>query len=75
MGTISEFVRVLQDGKGFNYLTDYDQYSKLSKDQIRDIAKELIYAIEHTGLLGCEIEDIYKTVEENLIERYDYENE
>ena len=34
---------------------------------MRDIAKELIYAIEEAGLLESEITEIYETAEENLI--------
>lgn len=72
---MKQFIKVLKDKKGFDFLTDYNQYSELSKDELRDIAKELIYAIENTGLLQSEITEIYETAEEYLTERYDYEFE
>ena len=70
---MKNFVEALKSGKGFDFLTDYTKYSELTKDQIRDIAKELIYAIEKAGLLESEITEIYETAEEYLTERYDYE--
>lgn len=42
---------------------------------MRDIAKELIYAIEESGLIKSDIQAVYDTAEENLKERYDYEFE
>ena len=72
---MKSFIEALRNGKGFDYLTDYEKYSELSKDDLRNIAKELIYAIEDNNLLGSEIEDIYDTVEENLTESYYYEFE
>ena len=70
---MKNFVEALKSGKGFDFLTDYTKYSELTKDQIRDIAKELIYAIEKAGLLESEITEIYETAEEYVTERYDYE--
>lgn len=70
---MKNFVEALKNRQGFDFLTDYTKYSELTKDQMRDIAKELIYAIEKSGLLESEITEIYETAEENLTERYDYE--
>ena len=70
---MKNFLEALNSGKGFEFLTDYEKYSELTKDQIRDIAKELIYAIEKSGLLESDIKDVYATATENLTERYDYE--
>lgn len=72
---MKQFIKALKDNRGFDFLTDYNQYSELSKDELRDIAKELIYAIENTGLLQSEITEIYETAEEHLTELYDYEFE
>lgn len=70
---MKKFVEALKAREGFEFLTDYQKYSELTKDQIRDIAKELIYAIEEAGLLESEITEIYETAEENLTEQYEYE--
>lgn len=72
---MKEFIEALNSGKGFAYLTDYENYSELSKDELRDITKELIYAIEESGLINSDIQAVYDTAEENLKERYDYEFE
>lgn len=76
---MKKFIEALNNGKGFDFLTDYEKYSELTKDQIRDIAKELIYAIENartkSGLLESDIKDIYETATEELTEQYSYEFE
>lgn len=65
---MEKFIKALKAKQGFEFLTDYNNYSDLTKDDLRNIAKELIYAIEcySVGLLESEIQDIYKEVEENL---------
>lgn len=72
---MKQFIEALNNGEGFSFLTDYEKYSELSKDEIRDIAKELIYAIEESGLLKSDIAAVYETATEQLTERYDYEFE
>ena len=76
---MKNFIEALNNGKGFDFLTDYEKYSELTKDQIRDIAKELIYAIENartkSGLLESDIKDIYETATEELTDSYYYEFE
>ena len=72
---MKKFIEALNNGKGFDFLTDYEKYSELTKDQIRDIAKELIYAIEESGLIKSDIKDIYETATEELTEQYSYEFE
>lgn len=72
---MKNFIEALKNGKGFDFLTDYEKYSELTKDQMRDIAKELVYAIEHSGLIESDINDIYETATENLMECYHYEFE
>lgn len=76
---MKNFIEALNNGKGFAFLTDWEKYSELTKDQMRDIAKELIYAIENartkSGLLESDIKDIYETATEELTESYYYEFE
>lgn len=72
---MKNFIKALKDGKGFDFLTDWEEYSELTKDQMRDIAKELVYAIENSGLIKSDINDIYETATENLTESYYYEFE
>lgn len=72
---MKNFIEALNNGKGFAFLTDWEKYSELTKDQMRDIAKELVYAIENSGLIESDINDIYETTTENLTESYHYEFE
>lgn len=72
---MKKFIEALNNGKGFAFLTDWEKYSELTKDQMRDIAKELVYAIENSGLIKSDINDIYETATENLTESYHYETE
>ena len=72
---MKEFIEALNSGKGFDFLTDWEKYSELTKDQMRDIAKELVYAIENSGLIESDINDIYETTTENLTESCYYEFE
>lgn len=72
---MKKFIEALNNGKGFDFLTDYEKYSELTKDQIRDIAKELIYAIEESGLIKSDIQAVYDTATEELTEQYSYEFE
>ena len=72
---MKKFIEALNSGKGFDFLTDYEKYSELTKDQIRDIAKELIYAIEESGLIKSDIQAVYETATEELTEQYSYEFE
>lgn len=72
---MKNFIKALNNGKGFDFLTDWEKYSELTKDQMRDIAKELVYAIENSGLIESDIKDIYETTTENLTESYHYEFE
>ena len=72
---MKQFIEALKNGEGYPFLTDYKKYSELTKDEMRDIAKELIYAIEESGLINSDIQAVYDTAEENLKKRYDYEFE
>ena len=71
---MKNFVEALKNRQGFDFLTDYTKYSELTKDQMRDIAKELIYAIEESGLIKSDIQAVYDTAEENLKKRYNLRN-
>lgn len=70
---MKNFVDALKSRKGFEFLTSYEKYSELTKNELIDIAKELIYAIEESGQLEETIEEIYETAAENLIAQYDDE--
>lgn len=70
---MKNFVDALKSRKGFEFLTTYEKYSELTKNELIDIAKELIYAIEESGQLEQTIEEIYETAEENLTAQYDNE--
>lgn len=70
---MKNFVDALKSRKGFEFLTTYEKYSELTKNELIDIAKELIYAIEESGLLEQTIEEIYETAEKNLTAQYDDE--
>lgn len=72
---MKQFIEALKNGEGFSFLTDDKTYSELSKREILGIAQELMYAIEESGLLKSDIQDVYNTAAENLTERYDYEFE
>ena len=67
---MKNFVDALKSRKGFEFLTTYEKYSELTKNELIDIAKELIYAIEESGQLEQTIEEIYETAEENLTAQY-----
>ena len=72
---MKQFIEALKNGEGFSFLTDYEKYSELTKDEMRDIAKELINAIEKTEQMNSDIQAYYDTAEKNLKEQYDYEFE
>ena len=69
VSALEKFVKAMKEEKGFQFFTDYKKYSNLSKDELRNIAKELIYAIQKK----TDVYDrsrIYNEVEDNLTELY-----
>lgn len=64
---LKEFVEKFNDGLGFTYLQN--EGHNLSKHDLIDIAKELIYAIEDAGLLEIDKDEIFRIFNENM----DYE--
>lgn len=67
---MDQFIKALKAGDGFDYLANSETCADLTLEDLRDIAKELIYAIEckSVGLLQSEIYAIYDGVSENLIQ-------
>ena len=65
---MEEFLEAMNNGKGLDFLSDYKKYQKLSYDDLRNISKELCYAIEDADLLKGEKEDIFEIATENLSE-------
>lgn len=62
-----EFMAAFNKGMGFTWLQNHGH--NLKKDELIDIAKELIYAIEDTDLLDIDKKDIISKFNENM----DYE--
>lgn len=65
---MEEFLKAMNDGKELIFLSNYEKYQNLSYEDLRNIAKELCYAIKVANLLQREKEKIFKTAIENLSE-------
>lgn len=66
MAEIKDFLKAFNDGKGFEFMME--RGNDLSKTDLIYITRELIYGIESSGLLPCEIRDVRRVVNENLEE-------
>ena len=64
---LKEFLEKFNNGLGFTFL-EREGYN-LSKRELIDIAKELVYAIEDADLLEIDKDDIFRIFNENM----DYE--
>ena len=64
---LKEFVEKFNDGLGFTYLQN--EGHNLSKHDLINIAKELVYAIEDADLLEIDKDEIFRIFNENM----DYE--
>ena len=64
---LKEFLEKFNNGLGFTFLEE-EGYN-LSKHELIDIAKELVYAIEDADLLEIDKDDIFRIFNENM----DYE--
>ena len=64
---LKEFLEKFNNGLGFTFL-EQEGYN-LSKRELIDIAKELVYAIEDADLLEIDKDDIFRIFNENM----DYE--
>ena len=64
---LKEFLEKFNKGLGFTFLAQ-EGYN-LSKRELIDIAKELVYAIEDADLLEIDKDDIFRIFNENM----DYE--
>lgn len=65
---MEEFLNAMNNGMGLTFLSNHEKYQNLSYDDLRNIAKELCYAIEDADLLKGEKEDIFEIATENLSE-------
>ena len=65
---MDDFIEALRAGEGFDYMSSYERCSNLSREDMREIIKEMIYAIEcnSVGLLQSEILSIYDELADNL---------
>ena len=64
---LKEFLEKFNNGLGFTFLKQ--EGHNLSKRELIDIAKELVYAIEDADLLEIDKNDIFRIFNENM----DYE--
>ena len=64
---LKEFLEKFNNGLGFTFLKQ--EGHNLSKRELIDIAKELVYAIEDADLLEIDKDDIFRIFNENM----DYE--
>lgn len=65
---MDKFIEALKSGKGFEYMSSYENCADLTREDMRMIIKEMIYAIESrsVGLLESEVSDIYNELSDNL---------
>lgn len=63
---MNEFLEALHKGLGFTWIQK--NYMKLTKFELVNIAKELIYAIEDSSILDSDKKEIFDVVDENLRE-------
>lgn len=65
---MDKFIEALKSRKGFEFFSTYENCAGLSREDMRMILKEMIYAIESrsVGLLESEISAIYDELSDNL---------
>lgn len=63
---MNEFLEALHKGLGFTWIQK--NYMKLTKFELVNIAKELIYAIEDSSILDSDKKEIFDIADENLRE-------
>ena len=61
---LKEFLEKFNNGLGFTFLEE--EGHNLSKRELIDIAKELVYAIEDADLLEIDKDDIFRIFNENM---------
>ena len=61
---LKEFLEKFNNGLGFTFLEQ--EGHNLSKRELIDIAKELVYAIEDADLLEIDKDDIFRIFNENM---------
>lgn len=69
---MKEFIEVLKNNpdKAFDFISN--NYYKMNKDELKDIVKELLYAI-HTNTLKVEHDKILEDTADELAEQYEEE--
>lgn len=67
---MKEFIEVLKNNpdKAFDFISN--NYYKMDKDELKDIVKELLYAI-HTNTLKAEHDKILEDTADELAEQYE----
>ena len=67
---MEEMIRILREDcdSAYDYISNY--YNDFSKEELANIAKELLYSI-HTNAMSIE-DDILNDVADELTDRYDY---
>ena len=63
---LKEFMAAFDKGTGFTWLQNYGHL--LKHNEVVDIAKELIYAIEDADLLDIDKQNIFRIFHENMDE-------
>lgn len=66
---MNEFIEVLKNNPNHAYDYISNNYYKMSKDELKDIAKELLYAIYTTN--KTEHDEMLKSVGDELTELYE----
>ena len=67
---MKDFVAVLKNNPNAAYDYIASNYYKLSKEELRDVIKELLYSI-YTNVLESEQKEILKGAAEELVEQYE----
>lgn len=70
MDAMKEFTEVLKNDPNGAYDFLASNYYKMSMEELRDVAKELLYAI-HTNTTKAEHDKILKDTAYELMEQYD----
>jgi hypothetical protein len=73
MSAMNNFLDAVKNGNGFDFLSNYETYSTLTHDEIREIARELFYALESLDN-SIEIENAFDEIESNLRDEETHQN-
>lgn len=70
---MKEFIKVLKENPNHAYDFIANNYHKFSKEELKDITKELLYAIYDNPIVKSEHDEILSSVAEELEDIYDEE--